>query len=312
MSHTLPVPIDSRETLCLGGDAAVRRLFCSSAVRVIQFRCLNDGNGLRTQRQQSWPVLTVEFQGISEVLSGRRRFVIDPMHAVAHAADTPYATLHPWGCHCRGCSFSVRPDIAAEVFAPRLRVLAHHQTPTPQSIRLSNADLLYSRRVFRALLSPVSDPLEIEESVLHWLASVGRDRGAGLSRNTLRWETQLQHRRLVTRARGFLSRHHRQRLHLDDLAQALHSSAPHITRVFRRETGLTAHRYLTQVRLLGVLDDVVYGAEDLSSLALERGFSSHSHMTAAFHREFGMTPSDWRAVSKPRANELRRRIQAEG
>lgn len=311
MSQTVPLPVGTRETLCLGGDAVLRGLFASDCLRVIQFRCLNDGVGLRTLRQQSWPVLTVEFRGVSEVVSGRRRFVIDPVHAVAHAADVPYATRHPWGCRCRGCSFSVRPDIAEEIFAPRLRAISQRQAATPMSIGLTNADLLYTRRVLRALSStPASDPLALEESILNWLAVVGQKRATAPQRTMPRPETRRHHRRLVAQARGFLTEHCCHRVHLEDLAHALHSSAPHVTRVFRRETGLTLHRYLTRVRLVAALDAVAAGEEDLSALALECGFSNHSHMTAAFRREFGLTPSMWRVTDKPHRERLRQRVQA--
>jgi AraC-like DNA-binding protein len=34
---------------------------------------------------------------------------------------------------------------------------------------------------------------------------------------------------------------------------------------------------------------------DISSIALDLGFTDHSHFTAAFRRRFGVTPSAYRA-----------------
>ena len=51
------------------------------------------------------------------------------------------------------------------------------------------------------------------------------------------------------------------------------------------------HRYLTQLRLRSSLERLADGANDLTALALELGFSSHSHFTDAFRREFGHAPS---------------------
>jgi len=39
-------------------------------------------------------------------------------------------------------------------------------------------------------------------------------------------------------------------------------------------------------------------ADDLTSLALDLGFSSHSHFTLAFRRAFGCTPSQFRSTTR--------------
>ena len=45
------------------------------------------------------------------------------------------------------------------------------------------------------------------------------------------------------------------------------------------------------------LERLAVGADDLTTLALELGFSSHSHFTDAFRREFGRPPSAARKTS---------------
>jgi AraC family transcriptional regulator len=45
------------------------------------------------------------------------------------------------------------------------------------------------------------------------------------------------------------------------------------------------------VRLLLALERLEDGERDLSRLALDLGYSSHSHFTAAFRRSFGTPPS---------------------
>jgi AraC-like DNA-binding protein len=53
--------------------------------------------------------------------------------------------------------------------------------------------------------------------------------------------------------------------------------------------------------LVGLADEPVWALPratepraSLTELALDLGFSSHSHLTAAFHREFGVPPSEAR------------------
>jgi AraC family transcriptional regulator len=45
------------------------------------------------------------------------------------------------------------------------------------------------------------------------------------------------------------------------------------------------------VRLRMALFALDHGADDLARIALQVGFSSHSHLTRAFRLEFGSTPS---------------------
>jgi len=44
--------------------------------------------------------------------------------------------------------------------------------------------------------------------------------------------------------------------------------------------------------------DLLADHEDITALALGLGFSSHSHFTAVFRSELGMTPSSYRAQAR--------------
>jgi AraC-like DNA-binding protein len=48
------------------------------------------------------------------------------------------------------------------------------------------------------------------------------------------------------------------------------------------------------VRLRTSLERIAEPGADLTSIALDLGFSSHSHFTDVFRREFGSTPSEVR------------------
>jgi hypothetical protein len=61
--------------------------------------------------------------------------------------------------------------------------------------------------------------------------------------------------------------------------------------VAKRETGVTLHGYVAGLRLRAALEELAKGCPDLGLLALELGFSSHSHFSAAFRQEFGRPPS---------------------
>jgi AraC-like DNA-binding protein len=83
---------------------------------------------------------------------------------------------------------------------------------------------------------------------------------------------------------------------LRTLACRLGVSSYHLAHVFRAEMGTSVHQYLLQRRLTLARDRLAQGVTSLSALALDLGFSTHSHFTAAFRRRFGITPREARLV----------------
>ena len=80
-----------------------------------------------------------------------------------------------------------------------------------------------------------------------------------------------------------------------ELARALAVSPFHLARVFRATVGRSLHAWRTQVRLRVALERVLDGA-DLMTVALDAGFSSHSHFTQSFRTAFGAAPSTVRSL----------------
>ena len=106
--------------------------------------------------------------------------------------------------------------------------------------------------------------------------------------------TDADHAGRAEAAKTYLASRMSERVSLDEVARAVHASPFHLARIFQQQTGVPVHRYLTQLRLRASLERLADGASDLTALALELGFSSHSHFTDAFRREFGKSPSEMR------------------
>ena len=100
-------------------------------------------------------------------------------------------------------------------------------------------------------------------------------------------------RKLIARTKQFVQAHLSAPLHLSEIARAAGASPAYLTDLFRRAEGVPLHRYVTQLRLAHALVELPHSNE-LTRLALDLGFSSHSHFTAVFHRAFGCTPSQFR------------------
>lgn len=81
---------------------------------------------------------------------------------------------------------------------------------------------------------------------------------------------------------------------LNDVADAACCSLFHLARSFRKHTGLSLHGYRQRLRLAAALQRLEEGERDIAALAHELGYSSQSHLGAAFARELGVTPAQAR------------------
>jgi AraC-like DNA-binding protein len=82
---------------------------------------------------------------------------------------------------------------------------------------------------------------------------------------------------------------------LAELAGAVGLSRYRLCHVFRTATGTTLRAYRDELRLRAALERLASGCADLTGLALDLGYSTHSHFSNHFARAFGIPPSRVRA-----------------
>jgi AraC-like DNA-binding protein len=157
---------------------------------------------------------------------------------------------------------------------------------------------LLQHLLVRHLRGPKPDPLLAEESAALLVLSALRQ--CSSPPRARRHRTAAAHRELAEEAKAELASAPGKRVSLHELARRLHASAFHLARVFRAETGFSLYGFQQSLRLRSALERL-RNATDLSALALELGFSSHSHFTARFRDEFGLAPSQVRDEPQMRA-----------
>jgi AraC family transcriptional regulator len=114
---------------------------------------------------------------------------------------------------------------------------------------------------------------------------------------------------LVEAAKTAISSNLDRNVTLHELCSAIHCSPWQLCRAFRRATGQTLTNYRHALRMQIALERLRQHDTDLTELALELGYSSHSHFTHVFHRHLGITPSEVRAGE--RKKELPRPVPHE-
>ena len=87
----------------------------------------------------------------------------------------------------------------------------------------------------------------------------------------------------------FLNSHYTETISLDELANQFFISKYHLCRLFRKNTGLTIHQYLTSKRLT-LAGELMADGKSLSEAAALAGFSDYSSFYRAYRKEYGHQP----------------------
>lgn len=140
-----------------------------------------------------------------------------------------------------------------------------------------------------SLRQQIAEPLEAESLTLtlaqRALGRTAHVPGASVGRQ-----------RLVDRAKLVLAGNLARRWTLAEIAKHVRCSPVYLTQVFQQVEGLPLYRYQLRLRLARALD-LLGQYDDLTSLGLDLGFSSHSHFTAAFRAAYGRTPTEFRQAA---------------
>ena len=234
-----------------------------------------------------------------------RPFIADPTIVTYYNRHQPYRrrALDAQGDRCDWYSFA--PAVMADLVC-RLDPPAEERPERPFRFTHGPSDpVAYAqqRLVAHHLVGPEpADPVRVEEVMLRVLARVLRASYAarGLAPRVRPSASPADVTGLVERVRAHALAHLDERLTLSVLAGVADCSTFQLCRAFRQATGGAVHRWLLRLRLQASLERVAEPGSDLTAVALDLGFASHSHFTAAFRRTFGLTPSELRRRARLR------------
>jgi AraC-like DNA-binding protein len=284
-----------------------RVLFTSRLVRIGAFRCSPDYPDFATAGTITGPSIVFPRTAVWIRHEGRSAFPADPSLITIYNSGQRYVRgpISPEGD--RSDWYEVTPEFLGDVsaFAPAgsgdpLRPFTAAWAPSSTSLYWKQ------RRLFERLEGPeIPEPLEVEESFTSLLAGVLSAVRSGVN-GAPTDSTRSRLRELAHATRAELGLRFAEDLSLHDLAFRLDTSIFMVCRAFRLHMGTTVHTHRTQLRLHAALERLADGEIDLTALALDLGFSSHSHFTKLFRRAYGVTPSRARAqLERPARRDLR-------
>jgi len=290
-------------------------LFRSSTVAIDDVRCRARAGGCGAEERSTAHSIAFVRSGVFVKQVGSRQVVADANQAVFFNRHEAYRVSHPvtGGDDCT--TFWFAPDVLLSglgVYEPAVR-----ERPDKPFLRsgvlLDARTALLQRTLRRCLRAGWGDGFAVDARSLDLLAAVLRATFRSQGRHSVRVkpETARVHRRWADATQVLLASRCGERLSLDEVARSVHCSPFHLVRIFRRETGIPIHRYLNRLRLRASLERLVDGGSDLTNLAMDLGYASHSHFTDAFRREFGVPPSDFRrGLTGGRLREMSKNLEA--
>ncbi len=225
-------------------------------------------------------------------VEGRQAFADRSLAAFLRPGET-YRVRHPLPGGDAGSVFRLEPSAGAAL----LEELKQECFPM-RSAPLDGQDYWLHQEAMRALHDPAPSRLELEELGLDFVR-----RAVNQARCGLRPASRMAEE-YARRVQELIAARYREPLTLAEVARVVEASPFHLSRLVKAATGVPIHRLIVRQRLRDALEQLLETRESIAFIALATGFASHSHLTDAFTREYGMPPSAVRA-RRPRRDFLR-------
>lgn len=263
-----------------------RTLHATSQGRIEDFSAPSDCPAPRGHSAEYQLVLP--YAGAFEYRVGAKTVFLDATRVLFVGAGEDYADAHVAGSGHDSIILTPRLSLLQELcgHAVPSRHPAFNSVAKPTTPRMN----MRTHRLLR-LEASVNDPLASDELMIALLGEALEP-----TQNVVRTSPL----RVVDLAKQYLHACVNQPTSLDEIAHAVQVSGAYLTDAFTRSEGMPLCRYRMRLRLNRALVDLPI-CEDLTRLALDLGFSSHSHFSTVFKSLFGVSPSAFRAGSgKPR------------
>ena len=117
-------------------------------------------------------------------------------------------------------------------------------------------------------------------------------------------------RRRAVQAALWMDAHSHREVALEGLAAGAGLSAFHFLRLFSRVLGVTPHQYLVRARLKHAARLLAGGAEAVTEVALDVGFTDLSNFVRTFRRAAGIPPRQFRQLARGGRKIVQARLEA--
>jgi AraC family transcriptional regulator len=269
----------------------VIRLLDTDIVALRNVRCSGTCRHRSVEECVSITHLVFPYRGVYLRHVGDDQTVADANQVLFFNADEGYQVSHPMAGGDASLSLTLSEPILQEL-APKSLLNGREAIGfRRQHLRIDHRAQALAAVLRHRLGNGTIEPLEAEGLALtlacHSLGPrTSHESGATRSR-----------RRLADRVKLLLAGDLSRRWSLADIAREIRGSPVYLTQVFQQTEGIPLYRYHLRLRLARALD-LITRYDDLSALAADLGFSSHSHFASAFRQAYGRSPTAFRQSAR--------------
>ena len=98
----------------------------------------------------------------------------------------------------------------------------------------------------------------------------------------------------VSRAKNYVIDHYNSELSIKEIAEFVHLNPEYLTRLFKKETGVTLKDYIIECRIATAKDLLANSSLSISIIASEVGYHNFSYFASLFKKLEQVTPREYR------------------
>ena len=262
----------------------VHSLLRSPTITIRDTRCRGTCRSMSPEECTTTTQLIFPYRGVYVRHVGHHQAVAEANQALFFNAHEAYRVSHPVAGGDGSLTLVVEESQLHELAPAEILHRSSGTAFRPQRLRIDAPTQGLVALLRHRLHQQVAEPLEAEVLALTLVRRALGRRSSHVPGSTV------GRQKLVDRAKLVLSSDLTRRWTLSEIAAELRVSPVYLTQVFQQVEGLPLYQDQLRLRLARALD-LLASYDDLTTLALDLGFSSHSHFSAAFRRFYGYSPS---------------------
>lgn len=143
---------------------------------------------------------------------------------------------------------------------------------------------------------------ELEEKLLEVISEINRewenDKYQQFGREWMKQISQEQEgsvskEELVVQVKSYITANLKEELRIEQMAKKFYLSADYLSKVFKKETGISIVDFIVEERMFLAKELLKEGKMSISRVAYECGYDNYSYFTKIFKKKYGVTPREF-------------------
>ncbi|WP_367568483.1 helix-turn-helix domain-containing protein [Lacrimispora sp.] len=120
---------------------------------------------------------------------------------------------------------------------------------------------------------------------------------------------QAQGKESISRILDYIQHNYASTITLTDAARQLYMSPQYFSKYFKNKMGISFLQYLNQVRLEHAVVSLIGSSKPVIKIAMEHGFANAKAFSAAFQKQYGKAPGEYRKLHAQAAENKKNEIE---